>query len=272
MATFPTNTAREMWHNYVPNNLVYTPAQPILPSSREAMTRGWVLPPAQVRQAPIIPNVQWTYNTLAGQFWDNKDILNQLTNQYNWYSAFDTAAKNIGWLYGAFYKTTDPYYENFNRINQWIDQDVVGKLKDQLNTAYSQYWPQGDQTKRVASYYDNMLKNVAAQNAVNLGTIAAQSAASWANTWAQRAATSRANLDANTQFMQLKQKEIENYDNIYKNLNSYIDNFVNKYTGSKDKYVRDTYNQLLNYKTQLQQAYLNSLQQVEQARLKNALR
>jgi len=102
-----------------------------------------------------------------------------------------------------------------------------------------------------------------------LWDIQANAIASWANAWAVRNATNKQLLDSNTQYMNLKQKEIENYDNIYKNLNAYIDNFVKSYWNSQDKYVRDTYNQLLNYKTQIWQWYLNSLVWLEQAKMQN---
>jgi hypothetical protein len=95
--------------------------------------------------------------------------------------------------------------------------------------------------------------------------------ASWANTGAVRQATTKAQLDANTNFINLKQKEIENYDNIYKNLNTYIDNYIKTYGNSKDKYVRDTYNQLLQYRTGIEQAKANSLISLEGSRLQKQL-
>jgi len=263
-----SNRVPEMWNARTQNNLV------VQPESATAMIPSPARMPVPVTpnsQTPIadVPTIYNDY--IASLSATNPVATNQLKEQYNWYDAFSKSANNLTSLYNNFYETTDPYYNNFTKLNQGLKQDIVGKLNDWLQTAYSQYWPQGEQTRRVADYYAELANNIAAQNAVNLWTINAWAVASGANAWAVRNATSKANLDANTQFLSMKQKEIENYDNIYKNLNAYIDNFVSKYGNSQDKYVRDTYNQLLNYKTQIGQSYLNTLAQVEQAKLQSAL-
>jgi hypothetical protein len=101
-----------------------------------------------------------------------------LKTNYNDYGSFTDSAKNISNFYNNLYDSTDPYYNNFSKINQNLDQDIVGKLNNQLSTAYSQYGPQGEQTKRVQDYYIDMAKNIAAQNSANVGSIAASAAAS----------------------------------------------------------------------------------------------
>jgi len=260
--TYASNTVPQMWDALVRNNLIFTPQQ----------VQQWAVIP-QSQKAPVqqvnIPDVNSLYNWYINQFSSNPTVVNWLKEQLNWYDQFSTTGKNIWNLYQWFYNETDPYYNNFARINQGLNKDIVGKLQSWLNTAYGQYWPQWEQTQRVASYYADMANNIAAQNASQLWDIQANAIASWANAWAVRNATNKQLLDSNTQYMNLKQKEIENYDNIYKNLNAYIDNFVKSYWNSQDKYVRDTYNQLLNYKTQIWQWYLNSLVWLEQAKMQN---
>lgn len=273
-----SNSVPEMWTASERWNLVFWPQ-----SWAPAMTSTniWTNQPAAIVPAPAkapvppkpsIPDVSSIYNWYIDQFSNtNPSTANLLKTQYNWYDAFSKSANNLTNLYNNFYDTANPYYTNFARINQSLNKDIVWKLQWWLDTAYNQYWPQWEQTKRVADYYAQMASNIAAQNAVNLWTADAAARASWVNAWAVRNATQKINLDANTQFLNMKQKEIENYDNIYKNLNAYIDNFNAKYANSQDKYVRDTYNQLVNYQTQIAQAYRDSLSQIEQARLQKQL-
>lgn len=234
-------------------------------------TRGPVLTP-QAYQQPARPDVNSLYTNYIDQFSQtNPETANMLRTSYNDYGNFTESAGNINNLYNNMYRQTDPYYQNFARINQSLDEDIVGKLGNQLQQAYSQYGPQGDQTRRVEDYYADMAKNIAAQNAANLSQVSSQAAASGANTGAQRQAVSQAQLNANTQYAQMKQAELQNYDSIYQNLNQYIDNFVKTYANSKDKYIRDTYNQLLQYKNGIEQARANSLVSLEGSRLQDIL-
>ena len=258
--SYLSNTVQQMWDARTKNNLVLNPYDQYF----------WSIVPTLQKQSSkevSIPDVKWLYDTYINQFSSNPVMSNALKEQYNWYDQFSNTARNISNIYDNFYNTTDPYYNNFSRINQWLNQDIVGKLQSWLDTAYKQYWPKWEQTQRVANYYADLANNIAAQNAAQLWDIRASAVASWANAWAIRNATNKQLLDSNTQYMNLKQKEIENYDNIYKNLNAYIDNFISKYGNSQDKYVRDTYNQLLNYKTQIGQWYLNALTWLEQAKM-----
>lgn len=234
-------------------------------------SRGNVLTPQSYQQPPR-PDVNSLYTKYIDQFSEvNPETANMLRTSYNDYGNFTESAGNINNLYNNMYSQTDPYYQNFARINQGLDNDIVGKLGNQLQQAYSQYGPQGDQTRRIEDYYAGMANNIAAQNAANIGSISAQAAASGANTGAQRQAVSQAQLNANTEYSKLKQSEIQNYDSVYQNLNQYIDNFVKTYANSKDKYVRDTYNQLLQYKSGLEQARANSLVSLEGSRLQDIL-
>lgn len=265
-----SNQVPNMGEAVTRNDLVYPKASTNPTNQAPAVMPAPGIMPKE--QKPPMPDVNSMYQNYISQFNQSSPAAsNLLKEQYNWYDAFSNSAKNITGLYNNFYTQTDPYYTNFAKINEGLNQDVVWKLQSGLDTAYSQYWPDGDQTRRVAQYYSDMANNIAAQNAVNIGTTNAGAIASWANAGAVRNATSKVALDANTQFLNLKQKEIENYDNIYKNLNAYIDNFTSKYANSQDKYVRDTYNQLVNYKTQIAQAYLNSLTALDQAKLQDQL-
>ena len=236
----------------------------------------WVVISPQIAtvQQPVvqpIPDVNSIYNNYLDLYKNNQPTSNLLKTAYNDYGAFSKGANNINQFYNNLYNETDPYFNTYAKINQGLDADITNQLKGQLATAYWQYWPEGEQTRRVADYYAQAADNIAAQNASNIGQVNVNAITSWANTGAVRQATSKAELDANTNFINLKQKEIENYDNIYKNLNTYIDNYIKTYGNSKDKYVRDTYNQLLQYKQGIEQAKANSLISLEWSRLQKQL-
>jgi len=263
------------------SNIPYPTGLPLNSNTTPAMTDAgviwrWVVltpwvTPATAPVAQPIPDVNSIYTNYLDQFKDNQATSNLLKTAYNDYGAFSQWANNINQFYNNLYNETDPYYNTFAKINQWLDSDITNQLRWQLATAYGQYGPEWEQTRRVAEYYADAANNIAQQNAAAVWQANVDATASWANTGAVRQATAKAELDANTNYINLKQKEIENYDNIYKNLNTYIDNYIKTYGNSKDKYVRDTYNQLLQYKQGIEQAKANSLISLEWSRLQKQL-
>lgn len=230
------------------------------------------LPNSQVPFGGTGPNISDLYNNyMAAYQQTNPAVANMYQMQYNWYDDFTKASTGINQLYDGLTNSTNNLYKGFTDVNSQLDADITGKLKDTLAQAYSQYWPNGSQTKLVEDYYRNSANTLAAQNAVDIGEITAQSQAAGANAWASRNARAWANINANKQFAEMKQSEIANYDNIYKALNEYKTAFDQNYANSKNLYVRDTYNQLVNAMDNINQQRTASQQSLLQSQLEQKM-
>lgn len=227
---------------------------------------------AWLNQAVAPIDVNALYGNYINQFSQtNPEVANRFKEYQNGYNQFGESQRNLQTLYGNFQQNMNPEYENFARLNQWLNQDITGLLQNQLQTAYNQYWPQWAQTKRVEDYYANIANVLAQQNAVDLGNVNASARSAWASVWAVSNAQKMRQLDMNKQLIDLKSKEIQDYWQIYNALNQYLDNFVTKYGNSQDKYIRGTREQLLNYKQNLESNLLSSYTALEQARLQQVL-
>lgn len=206
--------------------------------------------PSNLNQVNATPTLgAWVadmYNKYIDQFQaTNPELANMYRVTYNGYDDFTNASNKLNQFYDALTNQTNQAYGQWSRVNQELDSDITNKLNNALNQAYSQYGPDGTMRNMVDRYYTNQAQNLAAQNAVNLGGIEAAAQASWANAWAVRQARTWAQMDANNQYIQMQQQQIQNYDNIYKTMNEYLNAFNQNYANSKNQYVRETYGQLV---------------------------
>lgn len=63
-------------------------------------------------------------------------------------------------------------------------------------------------------------------------------------------------------FTEAKQREVQDYDNLYKTLNDYEAQFVQAYADSNDRFIVDAYRNLVNYKNTIGQNLLNAQQEL----------
>jgi intein-encoded DNA endonuclease-like protein len=63
-------------------------------------------------------------------------------------------------------------------------------------------------------------------------------------------------------FVEAKQREVVDYDNLYKTLNQYEQEFIKQYADSNDKFIIDAYRNLINYKNAIGQNLLNAQQEL----------
>lgn len=218
------------------------------------------------------PNIGDMYNNYIQQYsTTNPALANAYKVAYNGYDDFTNTSNIINNLYSQLKNNTQNLYGWFIDVNNQLDKDITGKYQAALDQAYSQYGPNGQQTKLINDFYNNMGNQLSTQNAVDLWEINAQAMASGANAWAVRNARAWANINANNQYIQMKQAQIENMDNVYKTLNSYLESFNQNYANSKNTYVRDTYNQLVNAMQQIEQAQMNAQAELSQAQLEQKM-
>ena len=165
----------------------------------------------------------------------------------------------------------NPYLNNYIDTNSRISQDILWQLNTNKDTFMSQYWPEGEQRKRMQDYYNSIADVLASEQSATANEIDAQARQSWASLWATRAARNKAlstNLKLATDY---KAKEVADYDNLYKTVNAYLSEFTKVYWWTQDAYVKDTYAKLLEFKNGLASALTNAQAQFEQLKVQDAL-
>ena len=229
-----------------------------------------ITPAMQPQQAPV--NATDVFNGYLNQFQWNPDVTNTLQTAFNWLNQFTDTAKGVNDLYDYMVSKTSPAFNDFQRINQQLWAENAWLLQNQLNQAYQWFWPQWEQTQRVNQYYSDLANNIAAQNAAKLWEMDAQAKASGASAWAVRNASAKLLTNSNTDLLNANAKQFEMYDNIYKNLGTYIDNYTKSMANNKNQYVRDVYDRLLQYSQWVEQARANAFQNLKALQLEDALR
>lgn len=214
------------------------------------------------QNTPFLP-VADQFNALTNQFQGAMPwVVNQIRALQNEYGTAMNAMDVIPNLYSGFESAMDPLYQNFMDINRNVGGSVVNQLLANRDNFMGQYWPQGEQRKRLDEYYMNLGNYLSSAAADDLAMLEAQGVQSWASLWAQRASRSQAMQQNLQRFVEAKQREVVDYDNLYKTLNQYEQEFIKQYADSNDKFIIDAYRNLINYKNAIGQNLLNAQQEL----------
>lgn len=227
--------------------------------------------------------------------WLDPASQNQVTAANNSYDAFFQPNQALNSMLDQYLPWMSQELANANWLNLDVFKDVERQFNLQRENVLNQYWPEWDMTNRIKNFYGwvydtvnnwfadaqwalnqarDLNTSVYQGNVSNLDTAAE---ASWAS-WAQLAASKRvadenlakdqlANAQATWDLgikkleteLGLRQQEMQDYNNLYQNLNTYLDQYIQNYWNSRDKYLVNNFNNLLNVKSQLQQ-YLKQLE------------
>lgn len=180
--------------------------------------------------------------------------------QAQWYSdlwnnslaqAYWDIANNL-WAYSNFANTSLNNYDallNYIRGNeQWL-QNVAWKLynnlagdiqaqRDYINTMFG---PEGQLTKEVNAYYDDLWNYLATDAGRQAAEIAAQWMHSWASLWAIRAQQNQAYNEAFGRYIQAKEQQINAKQQIASNLINYMSTLRQEYWDTTNQYIIDLY-------------------------------
>ena len=217
---------------------------------------------------PALVNIANKFN----QTWQTDPwVANRFIPVANDYGQVSKSQNQILDFFRQYESAIKPYLENYTQSNKKIGDDVVGQL-DWLKTQFmSQYGQDGEQRKRLNDYYSVVADNLALEQTKTANELDAQARQSWASLWATRAARSKAAADNLKLASEYKAKEVSDYDNLYKTVNTYMSDYIKAYGDSQDKYVKDTYAKMLEFKNQLGTALINSQAQLEQFKIQSAL-
>lgn len=221
--------------------------------------------------------------------------LNQVKAANNSYDKFFQENQALNSLLDQYMPWMSQDINNSNQLNLDVFKDIERQFNLQRENVLRQYWPEWDMSKRIKDFYWSAYWNIdnaywdamwaldkASQentaiyqgNVQNLDTAADVSWASSAQLAASKAKADRelsANQLANAQAQwdlwlkrlesefALKQQEMQDYNNLYQQLNSYLESYIQNFWNTRDKYLINNFNNLLNIKSQLQQ-YLKWLE------------
>lgn len=200
-----------------------------------------------------IPNILWAESVNA-----NKMLENDRTG----FVAPDDALTNM-------INTTFPNL--WTQLNKWYEttfgvwQEIEWMLKDELARYQSAYWPNwtmrkmldeeiASQQQRLA--WEKELMNV--QYWLTNAGIDTNAMESWASSWqvaASKAAANKQSLlqqaEYNDRLAKFGTDKLNQYQAMEDKLSTYMQDYITKYWNSKDKYVIDNFNNLVNLQSNL---------------------
>lgn len=161
-----------------------------------------------------VANNLWRYSTFANNTLNTADAL------------LDYVRQNEAWLQAA---------------ARWAYNTILGDLENQRDYVNEMFGPNGQLTKEVNSYYDDLWNYLATDAWRQAATIAAQWLHSWASLWAIRAQQNEAYNESFWRYVQAKEQQINAKMNIASNLINFMSTLRKEYWDTTNQYVIDLY-------------------------------
>lgn len=191
----------------------------------------------------------------------NPELYNKLLNLNNLYdSNFVGTANAIGNVYDAYNKTFNQNAQQLVDVNAKVGSDIAQRLWDLQTQVAQQYWPDWTLRKETDQYYKSLYQDLANQSSQT--NIANQNDAisRWVDASVARNALAFNKNPQYEKYMQAKAQEVAQLDNLYKTYNQYLQNFLQQYWNTQDKYLIDVYKNIFNAREQIWQQLLNQQQ------------
>ena len=200
-----------------------------------------------------IPNIVWA---------ESANVNKMLENDRSWFVAPDDALTSmINNVFPNLWTQINKWYEN--SYNVW--QDIEWMLNDELARYQSVYWPNWTMRKMLDEEIANQQQRLAWEKELmnvqywltNAG-IDTNAIESWASSWqvaASKAAANKQSLlqqaEYNDRLAKFGTDKLNQYQAMEDKLSTYMQDYITKYGNSKDKYVIDNFNNLVNLQSNL---------------------
>jgi hypothetical protein len=203
----------------------------------------------------------WYYNQGNTALWDAYNAL------WKWSNAYSNIANDINNFYSQLWE--DVYKREMALA--WAKQALADKLYEDMwqtrQYALNMFWPNGQLTKEVNTYYDDLWNYLATDAGRQAAEIAAQWMHSWASLWAIRAQQNQAYNESFARYVQAKEQEINAKQAIANNLINYMSTLRREYWDTTNQYIIQQYQRANDLLNSLSQNIANSNIQLAQARL-----
>lgn len=198
---------------------------------------------------------QWN-DAMANAYWDIANNLGRYSTFAN--ASLDTAdallnyiQENEAWLQRAAWQT-------YNTL--------VGDIQNQRDYINRMFGPEGELTKEVNTYYDDLGDYLSTEAWRQAANIAAQGVHSWASLWAIRAQQNEAYNEAFWRYIQAKEQQINAKQQIASNLINYMANLRQEYWDTTNEYIIGLYKRANDMYNQIAQSAAQDLNQYNQLR------
>ena len=178
---------------------------------------------------------QWYANA-----WDNA-----MANAYGWianslwrYSSFANNSLNAADALLDYVKQNETGLQSAAR---WAYNTILWDLQNQRDYVNRMFGPEGELTKEVNTYYDDLWNYLATDAWRQAANIAAQWVHSWASLWSIRAQQNEAYNQSFWRYIQAKEQQINAKLNIATNLINFMSNLRKEYWDTTNQYVIDLY-------------------------------
>lgn len=275
---------------------------PLPSGDSPVITQRW---PGEVNPRPVVTNTaapytagpvitqRWpgenssaTTNTQQPSF-SNADVYRLQSQGY--YDQWNTALWDA---YNALWKWSNAYSNTANEINNfysqlwddiyrremalaWAKQALADRLYEDMwqtkQYALNMFWPDGQLTREVNKYYDDLWNYLATDAGRKAAEIAAQWMHSWASLWAIRAQQNQAYNDSFSRYVQAKEQEINAKQTIASNLINYMSTLRKEYWDTTNQYIIQQYQRANDLLNSLSKNIADSNIQLAQTRLKASL-
>lgn len=215
---------------------------------------SWEKTPAQVR---VEDNIYWTPASGSTRTFPLEETYALQSQGYAnaWDNTMSTIygdlANSLG-KYSQYANTTLWAYDNLLNYMAWNEsklQNVAWKLYNELSSDISSqrdyvnrmFWPEGELTKEVNQYYDDLGNYLATDAGRQAATIAAQWMHSGASLWAIRAQQNEAYNESFQRYVQAKEQQINAKQQIASNLINFMSTLRKEYWDTTNQYIIEMY-------------------------------
>lgn len=237
---------------------------------------------------PSFNESMWVNNNQTSPTFSNAEVF---WLQSQWYrnlgdnamaNAYGSLANNL-WNYSRFANNTLQGYDsmlNFIRWNEeWLQRtawnlynQLSRDIQDSRDYVNRMFGPNGELTREVNTYYDDLGNYLSTEAWRQAANIAAQWVHSWASLWAIRAQQNQAYNEAFGRYVQAKEQQINAKQQLAANLINYMSTLRQEYWDTTNQYVIDLYkraNDMYNSIAQSAAADLNQYNQLRASRVGN---
>lgn len=237
--------------------LTSVPVGTVPPEASSAAKRNQVFTPAETYKF----KADWYYNQGDTALWDAYNAL------WKWSNAYSNIANDINNFYSQLWE--DVYKREMALA--WAKQALADRLYEDMwqtrQYALNMFWPNGQLTREVNTYYDDLWNYLATDAGRQAAEIAAQWMHSWASLWAIRAQQNQAYNESFARYVQAKEQEINAKQAIANNLINYMSTLRREYWDTTNQYIIQQYQRANDLLNSLSQNIANSNIQLAQARL-----
>ncbi|HNG97030.1 MAG TPA: hypothetical protein PLW93_02040 [Candidatus Absconditabacterales bacterium] len=202
----------------------------------------------------------------------NPELFNKLMNLNNLYnSEFAPTAKAINDVYSAYNTQLNTNAGQLQDISTKVGADILGRLDTIQKGVEQQYGPEGELKTATDKYYNQLFEDLSQKQARENIYQTNEAIAKGIAPATARNITAFNQNPYYDQFLKAKANQVAQLDNLYKTYNSYLQNFLQAYGNTQDKYLVDLYKSLFNAREQVGLQLLNQQQSLLGAQLQNQI-